>query len=74
MFKVLVIFIKIRVIQNSWRHNLVNKQLQYTLPNISGSKINQAMKFCQLIDYNKRNAENEAGRLVRDLFLLFKYT
>ena len=25
------------------------------LPNISGSKINQAMKFGQLIEYNKRN-------------------
>ena len=34
---------------------MVNKQLQYTLPNISGTKSNQAMKLGQLIDYNKRN-------------------
>ena len=25
------------------------------LPNIRGSKSNQAMKFCQLIEYNLRN-------------------
>ena len=38
------------------------------------------MKFGQLIDYNKTNifffkiyAENEAGRLVPDFFLFFKY-
>ena len=36
------------------------------------------MKFCQLREYNQRNiffknhAEKEAGRLVLDLFLLFK--
>ena len=41
------------------------------LPNISRSKGNQAMKFGQLLGYNKRNifflknpAENETGRLV----------
>ena len=44
------------------------------LPNISQSKSNQTMKFCQLIEHNKRiiffinYAENEAGRLVPDLF------
>ena len=39
------------------------------------------MKFGQLIEYNKRNifffknhAENEAGRLVSDLFKFFKET
>ena len=38
------------------------------------------MKFCQLLEYNARNiflqnkhAENEAGRLVQDLFV-FKNT
>ena len=36
------------------------------------------MKFDQLIEYNKRNiflknhAENEAGRLIPDLFFFFK--
>ena len=49
----------------------------HLLPNISHSKGNQAMKFGQLILYNKKNiffknhAENEAGRLVPDLLLLF---
>ena len=48
------------------------------LPNISQSKGNQTMKFYQLMEYNKTNiffknyAENEAGRLVPDLFLFFK--
>ena len=48
------------------------------LSSISGSKSNQAVKLGQLIQYNKRNvfffksyAENEAGRLVPDLFLSF---
>ena len=51
----------------------------HILPNISASKSNQATKRDQLIDYDKRNiflqnyAENEAGRLVPDLFLFFKY-
>ena len=50
------------------------------LSSISESKSNQAVKLGQLIQYNKRNvfffksyAENEAGRLVPDLFLVFKY-
>ena len=50
------------------------------LSSISGNKSNQAVKRGQLIQYNKRNvfffkiyAENEAGRLVPDLFLFFKY-
>ena len=36
---------------------MINKQLEYTyiLPNISQSKGNQAMKFGQLIEYNKGN-------------------
>ena len=52
----------------------------HLLPNISQSKDNQTMKFGQLIEYNKINtylkniAENEAGRLVPDLFLFFKYS
>ena len=48
----------------------------HILPNISRSKGNQAMKFGQLSEYNMRNifkpAENQAGRLVPDLFLFFK--
>ena len=48
------------------------------LNNILRSKGNQAMKFGQIIEYNKKifpfknHSENEAGRLVPDLFLLFK--
>ena len=47
------------------------------MPNISQSKDNQTMKHGQLTEYDKRNifcknyAENEAGRLVPDLFFLF---
>ena len=49
----------------------------HILPNISQSKEHQTMKFGQLIEYNKRNIflqtfENEATRLVPDLFLFFK--
>ena len=50
----------------------------HILPNISQSKGNQTMKFGHLIEYNKINifsknyAENEAGRLVPDLFLFFE--
>ena len=50
----------------------------HILPNTSQSKDNQAMKFCQLMEYNKRNiffkkhGKNEARRLVPDLFLFFK--
>ena len=45
---------------------------------MSRSKGNQTLKFGQVIEYNKMNiflqnhAENEAGRLVPDLFLFFK--
>ena len=48
------------------------------MPNISGRKDNQTIKFGQLVEYYKRNifvkyhAENEAGRLVPELFLFFK--
>ena len=48
------------------------------LPNISQNKGNKTMKSGQLIEYNKiilffKNcAENEAGRLVPELFLFFK--
>ena len=47
-------------------------------PDITKSKDNQTMKFGQLVKYNvrkfffKNQAENEAGRLVHDLFLSFK--
>ena len=47
----------------------------HKLPNISQSKGNQTMKFGQFIEYKKINiffknyAENEAGRLIQDLFL-----
>ena len=48
------------------------------LPNISRSKDNQAMKIGQLKEHNKRNiffkncTENEAGRLLSDLFFFIK--
>ena len=49
----------------------------YILSNISQSKGKQSIKFGQLIEYNKifflkSHAENKAGRLIRDLVLLFK--
>ena len=41
---------------NLWRHNLVNKQLQYTYCPISQDvKSNQTLKFDQSIEYNMRN-------------------
>ena len=46
--------------------------------NTSKSKDNNTMKFDQLIEYDAKNvffknhAENEAGKLVPDLFLFFK--
>ena len=46
----------------------------HILPNISRSKANQTIKFGQSIEYNKKitffkkNPENEARRLVPDLF------
>ena len=49
----------------------------HILPNISGSKGNRNTKFVQLIKCNVTNiffrnyAENETGRLVPGLFLLF---
>ena len=47
------------------------------LPNISRHKCRQAMKFGQLREYNrnvffKNHAENEAGRLLPDLFFFQK--
>ena len=50
----------------------------HIFPNFSQSKDIQTMKFDQLIEHDKRNvflknhAENKAGTLVPDLFLLFK--
>ena len=46
----------------------------HILPSTSQNKGNQSIKFGQLIEYNKRNifAENEARRLVPDLFSFFK--
>ena len=60
-----------------WRHNLVNKQFQYTSINISRSKGNQAMKFDQLysisweIFFLKNNSQNglEILPVFPDLFL-----
>ena len=49
----------------------------HVLPNISRSKVNQIMKFVQLIEYNKRDiclqklCTNETERLVLDLFWFF---
>ena len=47
----------------------------HTLPTISRSKDYQTMRFGQLIEYSasfKNHAENEATRLVPDLFLFFR--
>ena len=50
----------------------------HILPNIFQSEANQTTKLGQLKEHNKRNiflknhARNEAGRLVSDLFSLFK--
>ena len=49
----------------------------HILSNISPRKGNQTMKFGQLIEHNKifffkNYTENEAGRLVSDLFLFFE--
>ena len=50
--------------------------LQYILLNISQSTEDQSMKLGQLIEifFFKNNAENEARKLVTDLFLFFKKT
>ena len=47
----------------------------HILPNISQSKGNRTMKFGELtkeIFFFKNYVENEAGRLVSDLFLFFE--
>ena len=50
----------------------------HILPNISQSKGNQAIKFGQLIEHNRRNiflqklCGKKARRLVPELFLFFK--
>ena len=50
----------------------------HTMPNISKSKDDRMMKFGQLVVCNRRHIlsknheENEAGRLVLDLFLFFQ--
>ena len=51
----------------------------HILPNISQSKSNQTLKLGQLIEYSTRKnfysknyAENEAGKLVPDQFLVLK--
>ena len=58
-----------REIQNSWRQSLFNNYFTHYCP-ISRSKDNQTMKLGELIEKNffKNYAENEAGRLVPDLF------
>ena len=50
--------------------------LQYILLNISQSTEDQSVKLGQLIEifFFKNNAENEARKLVTDLFLFFKKT
>ena len=64
--------------QNLWCHKLKQTITINILPDISKSKENQAMKFCQLIEYKgryiffKNHAENEAGRLVSEHVLFFK--
>ena len=49
----------------------------HILPNISWSKSNQTMELGQLIDqgifFFKNYTENEAGRLVPEIFLFFEY-
>ena len=66
---------KIRLTAKKFITSQPGQRLERTLPNISRSKGNQTMKLGQLIEYNKRNiflqnhAENEAGRLVADLFI-----
>ena len=52
----------------SWSHNLVNNQLQYIYFPIS----HELKVTWQGIFFFKNHAENEAGRLVLDLFLFFK--
>ena len=50
----------------------------HILPNVSRTKSNKTMEFGQLIEYKREIfffnnlTENEAGRLVPDLFLFFK--
>ena len=48
--------------ENLWRHNLVNKQWNFA----SSWNISRELFFF------KNHAQNEVGRLVLDLFLLFK--
>ena len=49
----------------------------HILPNISWSKSNQTMELGQLTDqgifFFKNYTENEAGRLVPEIFLFFEY-
>ena len=68
--------------QNSWRHNLFNKQSQYSYCPIF-QEVKSTRESGQLIDYNKTSyiaifffktyAENKAVRLVPDLFLFYRY-
>ena len=50
---------KMRLISKFMTSQPINKQLQYILTNISRSKGNQALKFCQLIEHNMRNPFSE---------------
>ena len=54
---------KVRLTANSWRHNVVNKKLQYTYWPISHEIKTDNETFFE------NYAKNEAGRLVPDLFL-----
>ena len=69
----LVIFQKYICASANIIYNQITVQL---LSNILGSKVNQTMKFGQVIEYNKGSilkkiAENKARRLASDLFLFF---
>ena len=56
-----------------WRHNLINKQLLYTYcPTSHRVKATWLWKVTEEIFFFKNHAENEVGRLVPDLFLLFE--
>ena len=58
----------------TWLTNMVNNT---HVAHISRSKSDGIMKFGQVIEYNniffKNHTENEAGRLVLDLFMFFKW-
>ena len=66
---------QITIQQSGAIYSLVNTIVLYILPNISRSKANQTIKFCQLIEYNMGNiflenyTENMVEKLVPDPFI-----